>query len=117
MVATRYASGKHALGLCDRCGWTYKLKELRHEYVKGTRTEQLVCQTCRDPDHPQLKLGEFPIVEAEALRNPRPDSGEAASTSQFGWNPVGYNDLLGLASVRDRLSAETQLGTVTVTIT
>ena len=27
-----YAAGKYALGLCDRCGFQYKLNELKEEY-------------------------------------------------------------------------------------
>ena len=59
----RFASARKALGLCDICGFSYKLKELRPLYVKGNNTNTLACPECWNPDHPQLKLGEFPVVD------------------------------------------------------
>ena len=67
-----YASGKHALAVCDRCGFRYKYTEIREEW-HGLR----VCPECYEPKHPQL---EAPRVraDAEALRNPRPDVTETS---------------------------------------
>jgi len=78
-VANRFASGKIALAICDRCGLTYLLKELRDEVVKGNITNLKVCPSCFDPDHPQLHLGDLPVDDPQALRDPRPDTGEDAS--------------------------------------
>jgi hypothetical protein len=83
-VANRFATGKIALGICDRCGFEYYLKELRKEIVKGTVNNLKVCPECFDPDHPQLHLGEFPVDDPQALRDPRPDSaGYAESRAQI----------------------------------
>jgi len=78
-MSNRFASGKIALGNCDRCGFEYLLKKLQKEVVKGKITNLLVCPTCFDPDHPQLHLGDRPIDDPQALRNPRPDTGQDAS--------------------------------------
>lgn len=75
-----YARGKKALGICDRCGFTFKLKELREEIVKGRRTNLRVCSECLDPDHPQLRLGDVIVRDPQALKNARPDSGEYAAS-------------------------------------
>ena len=37
-MATRYASAKKALGVCDICGFTYKLRELKTVVVKNRDT-------------------------------------------------------------------------------
>ena len=75
-MANRFATGKLALGICDRCGLTYYLKELRKEIVKGKINNLKVCPDCFDPDHPQLHLGELPIDDPQALRDPRPDQAD-----------------------------------------
>lgn len=79
-MTRQFASNKHALGICDRCGRTYKLKELREERVNLNRTNILVCKTCWDPDHPQNWQGRIDYSDPQALRNPRIDTGEKAST-------------------------------------
>lgn len=75
-MGTRYASNKRALGLCDVCGFQYKLKELRTVMRKGRSTNIKACNKCWDIDHPQLKLGESIVYDPQALRDPRPDSAE-----------------------------------------
>jgi hypothetical protein len=79
-VATTYASNKRAIAVCDRCGFQYKLKELRRETIKGQLTNTKVCPECWEPDHPQLHLGTFPIYDPQAIRDPRTDSGTHASS-------------------------------------
>ena len=44
-----YALGKFAKGLCDRCGFEYKLQELQEE-CNGEN----VGPSCYAPHHPQL---------------------------------------------------------------
>lgn len=75
-MSSLYASNKRALGICDRCGFQYKLKELKSEVERHSRNHLLVCKECLDLPHPQDFLGEKPIYDPQALRNPRPDSGE-----------------------------------------
>jgi hypothetical protein len=79
-MATRFASGKKALGVCDICGFTYKLRELKNLIVKSRDTNLKACPECWNPDQPQLKLGSFPVDDPQALRNPRPDSNQYASS-------------------------------------
>jgi hypothetical protein len=79
---SQFAVGKRAIAECDRCGFRYKLKELRGEVVAERETGLLVCDTCWDNDHPQLLLGKYPVKDAQALRDPRPDyAGYAQSRS------------------------------------
>jgi hypothetical protein len=82
-MATQFASSRKALGVCDVCGFTYKLRELRNEYKKGRNTNIKACPECWDGDHPQLKLGEFPVHDPQALRDPRPDSNHYASSREL----------------------------------
>lgn len=115
-MSTRFASAKKALGICDVCGFSCKLKELKALYVKGRNTNVLACRDCWNPDHPQLKLGEFPVDDPQALRNPRPDTAELepARDIQYGWSPVGLQDPFNL--VNDALVATSTVGQVTVII-
>jgi hypothetical protein len=72
-VSSRFASARIAIAECDICGFRYKLKELRSLIVKGKDTNIKACFECWNPDHPQLHLGEQPIYDPQAVRNPRPD--------------------------------------------
>ena len=73
-----YANGRNAKGICDICGLTYKLRKLKM-LVRNTRPTSLkACPQCWEPDHPQNLLGRYRIEDAQALRDPRPDSAEYA---------------------------------------
>lgn len=78
-MANKFASGKESWGICDVCGFRYKLRKLQNVVVKGRKTSTKACPECNDPDHPQLRLGEFPVFDPQALRDPRPDTAELAS--------------------------------------
>ncbi len=93
-----FASGKHSIAECDRCGFQYKLSELQELVIKTQNVNILVCQECWEPDQPQLSLGMYPVEDPQAVRNPRPDTsyyavgdnGAGGSRMiQWGWNPVG----------------------------
>lgn len=84
-----YASKKYANGVCDMCGGVYKLKELMKEVYNQRFTGFLVCVDCWDDDNPQLQLGRFPIIDPQALENPRPDANVLISRNLFGFSPVG----------------------------
>ena len=89
MAGFRYASGvlpgrsdKPARGICDRCGLTFKLHELKWESIgaKGSpedrRSGLRVCPKCYDPIHPLSKLPDairMKLPDAEALYQPRVD--------------------------------------------
>ena len=66
-----YAKSKKALGICDRCGFTYKLRELIYEVEDETRNGLRVCKSCLAPDHPTqwLYLILDQIVEKKILLN------------------------------------------------
>lgn len=68
-----YASGKNAKAICDVCGFTYKLPELKKLTVRGAVTEIKACPACWTPDQPQNNLGKFPVYDPQALRDPRSD--------------------------------------------
>ena len=48
-----FASGRNALGVCDVCGFSYKLRELKALTIKRNVTAIIACPVCWDPDHPQ----------------------------------------------------------------
>ena len=62
----RYASGKFALAICDRCGQQYDYLDLRKEW-NGLK----VCPECFETKHPQLEPTPPPF-EPQALYEPRP---------------------------------------------
>ena len=111
-----YARGKKALGQCDRCGFTYKLAELKYEIFDGKRNGLRVCYDCLDEDHPQLKLGELNIVDPQNLYNPRVDTGEKESTTYVAFNPVG-GCVTEFGSSTMGLDITAELGKVKVVIT
>ena len=101
-MPSQFASGKFAIAQCDRCGQRFKLKQLKKITVKRTQTNIRVCSECWEPPQPQSFLGERPVNDPQALRNPRPETGytvggvgpdgELTGGSRvftWGWNPVG----------------------------
>ena len=101
-MPTKYASAKHSIAECDRCGQRYKLKELRKLTIKTKQVSIKVCPECWEPDQPQLQLGMYPVNDPQAVREPRPDVSYQVSglgpdgtpeggsrVIQWGWAPVG----------------------------
>lgn len=120
-MATGFASGKHALGFCDRCGWKYPLKELKRE---DEQTNLRVCTTCFEEEHPQLDLDKILKTDSQAIQNARPDlsfyalGNEGAGGSrmiQWGWNPIGGSSQ-GALTPND-LVCSPEVGTVRVVTT
>jgi hypothetical protein len=142
-MPNRFASGKYAIAECDRCGFRYKLKELRTEVVKTRPYKVKVCRYCWNPDQPQLQLGMYPVDDPQAVREPRPDKSYYASgvsglqvndgntTSvdsngypeggsrvfQWGWNPVGGASSFDTVLTPNYLIAVGAVGTVTISTT
>jgi hypothetical protein len=140
-VPSKFASGKYAIAECDRCAQRYKLKELRIQILKTKPYRIKVCNTCWDPDQPQLSLGLYPVNDPQAVREPRPDvsyyqSGNSGLQTevnggvtpegfgypemgsrvfQWGWNPVGGGS--NWPQTPNDLVSSVILGTVTVTTT
>lgn len=111
----KYALGKHALAECDVCGSRTLYRHLKAVIVKGKPSGSKACPECWDPDHPQLHINEVRVDDPQALRDPRPDTGLAASrVHQWGWNPVGGGD--GVFTPND-LVGHGSVGRVTITIT
>lgn len=141
-MPNRFASGKWAIAMCDRCGQQYKLKELKKLTIKTKQMNILVCHECWEPDQPQLSLGMYPVDDPQALRNPRPDTTyQQSGTSglqesltnnyteegvgypetgsrviQWGWQPVGGASYFDTLLTPNSLIAVGQVGTVTITI-
>jgi hypothetical protein len=97
-MGSRFASGKHSIAECDRCGFQYKLKNLKGLVIKTKNVNILVCSECWEADQPQLQLGMFPVDDPQGVRNPRPDTtyfapgNDGAGGSrmiQWGWQPIG----------------------------
>jgi hypothetical protein len=112
-MGTPFASGKNSIAMCDVCGQQFKLKKLKELVVKTKKTNIMACPECWDPDHPQLKLGMYPVNDPQAIRNPRPDTTYAQSRQiQWGWAPVGGGN--ALSGTPNALVATGYVGTVTV---
>ena len=129
-MGNRFAAGKRAISECDRCGFRFKLKDLKGLVIKTKNVNILVCPQCWEPDHPQLLLGMYPVDDPQALRNPRPDRsyvtsgllvtnylGEGSRAIYWGWNPVGGSRLFTAELTPNPLVAVGSIGTVTVSTT
>ena len=142
-MGNRFSSGKNSIAECDRCGFRFKLHELRKEIIKTKNYNLLVCYICWDPDQPQLQLGMYPVDDPQGVRDPRPDlsyyqSGntglqialtnstnvdaaglpsEGSRIYQWGWNPVGGASNFDTALTLNYLVVNVEVGTVTVTTT
>jgi hypothetical protein len=142
-MPNKYSSGKYAISQCDRCGFRFKLKQLRRLIIKTKNVNILVCPECWEPDQPQLSLGMYPVNDPQAVRNPRPDIGyytaglnglqltEQTGTAtddtgiptmgsrviQWGWLPVGGASSFDAALTPNNLVAAGVVASVTVTTT
>jgi len=129
-MGNRFASGKNSIAMCDRCGFQFKLKNLKREVIKTKNYELLVCGPCWDPDQPQLQLGMYPVDDPQGVRNPRPDQtyrvaglnadgfpSEGSRNIQWGWNPVGGSSFFDSPLTPNNLALTVEIGTVTVTTT
>jgi hypothetical protein len=62
-----YQTGR-PYGICDRCGFRYRLDELRVEW-----TELKVCASCWDPRPVHLSPPKINAAEGAAIPNARPE--------------------------------------------
>ena len=76
----RYASNKHALGISDRSGAAYRLRDMRKEW-----TGMLVGKDEWESKQPQLMVVKTP-ADPQALKNPRPDRTEPAVEVLLQWD-------------------------------
>jgi hypothetical protein len=136
-MPNNFASGKYAIAECDRCGFRYKLAELKNLVIKTKNVSIKVCPTCWENDQPQLSLGLYPVNDPQAVREPRPDTSynssgtsglqltpgdvgypsEGSRTFQWGWYPVGGARSFDTALTPNNLVIDVEVGTVTITVT
>ena len=142
-MGNRFASGKNSIAECDRCGFRYKLTELKKLVVKTKTYDLKVCPQCWEPDQPQLLLGMYPVDDPQGVRDPRPDlsyqvSGrtglQIANTDstaenaqgvlsggsrvfQWGWAPVGGSRANDAGLTPNNLVLVVEIGTVTIVTT
>jgi hypothetical protein len=142
-MPTKFASAKNSIAQCDRCGFRYKLKQLKTLVIKTKNVNILVCPECWENDQPQLSLGLYPVNDPQAVRNPRPDSPSyfqsgltgiqvipgtgddvdqtgvpsgGSRVFQWGYNPVGGASFFDTPLTPNDLVGKSELGSVTVTI-
>ena len=142
-MPSKYSSGKNSIAQCDRCGFRYKLNQLKTLVIKTKNVNILVCPECWEPDQPQVSLGLYPVNDPQAVRNPRPDSpsyyqsglnglqtDETTGTStsqtgvplmgsrviQWGWQPVGGASYFDAPLTPNDLVGTSVLGDVTISI-
>jgi hypothetical protein len=117
-MSSKYASAKYTIAECDRCGFQYKLTELKEIFIRTKGTNIKVCKECWEPDHPQNMQGMYPVDDPQAVKDPRPDLNLVEQRNyQYGFDPVGLNNPLELEGLVDDLKGAGQLGSVTVTTT
>jgi hypothetical protein len=129
-MGNRFASGSRSIAMCDRCGFQFKLTNLRREIVKTKTFNTLVCPDCFDPDQPQLQLGMYPVDDPQAVRNPRRDTTyvEAGVNAQgfttggsrdiqWGYNPVGGSRFFDDPLTPNDLVLTIEVGQVTISVT
>jgi hypothetical protein len=142
-MGNKFASAKNSIAECDRCGFRFKLKQLKPLTIKTKKVNILVCPECWEPDQPQLQLGMYPIDDPQAVRNPRVDqsyvqsglsglqlvntTGPAQNQTgtpeggsrifQWGFAPVGGSRANDAGLTPNNLVLGIQLGTVSVVTT
>lgn len=142
-MPSNYASGKHSIAECDRCGQRFKLSQLRKLTIKTRMVSIKVCDECWEPDQPQLQLGMYPVNDPQAVREPRPDiSYYASGTSglqtqngsnntvdeggypeggsrvfEWGWYPVGGSSGFDRVLTPNALVANGTVNSVTISTT
>ena len=134
-MGNRFSSAKNSIAECDRCGFRYKLKELKKLTIKTKQVTIKVCPTCWEPDQPQLQLGMYPVQDPQAVREPRRDNrylqagytglqltvntdfGDPSGGSrifQWGWAPVGGSSGSDAGLTPNALTSPAQIGSVTI---
>ena len=129
-MPSKFSTGKYSIAECDRCGFRYKLKELKSLTIKTKNVNILVCPNCWEPDQPQLQLGMYPVNDPQAVRNPRPDntyttsgvnvdnnSSGGSRIFQWGWAPVGGSKGVDAGLTPNNLALSITIGTVSVSTT
>ena len=109
-----YATGKHSLAICDRCGFRYKYTQLRKEW-----TGFFVCSECYEPKEPQLDPVPH-VADPEALRNPRTQVPSSLVAGEGVVRTIDANSMMtttgdSIGSAFSLNAATGEVGTVTTT--
>ena len=124
-MPSRWSSARHSIAECDRCGFRYKLTDLKQLVIKTKNVNIKVCPECWEPDQPQLQLGLYPVNDPQAVRDPRPDTsyyeqgnnGAGGSrVIEWGWNPVGGSRYFDDGLTPNSLTTNCAVSSVTVVI-
>ncbi len=67
-----FTRGAKAPGICERCGFRYRLSQLQFQVEGGKRTELLVCPSCLDVDNPQYMAARLKVTDPQRIRRPAP---------------------------------------------
>jgi len=103
----RFASGKYSYGISDRSGFRYRLRDMRREW-----TGLLVGPDEYESKHPQLTPPRN-VVDAEALRNPRPDTQNIISvTVKFPTFNLATVEYIPVPQIRALVGSVSVSGTV-----
>ena len=134
-MGNRFSSAKNSIAECDRCGFRYKLKDLKNLVIKTKQVTIKVCTTCWEPDQQQLQLGMYPVDDPQAVREPRPDNsyrqsgytglqlttntdfGDPSGGSrvfQWGWRPIGGASANDVGLTPNALAVLCETGSVTI---
>ena len=141
-MPSRFSSARNSIAECDRCGFRYKLTQLKNLVIKTKNVSIKVCPECWEPDQPQLQIGLYPVNDPQAVREPRPDvSYTVSGTSglqiqpsgtgplatgypeggsriiQWGFNPVGGASGTDAGLTPNNLAMGISIGTVTIAVT
>lgn len=81
-MANEYAKPGGAWGICDRCGFKYRLSDMKKEW-----TGLMVCREDYDIRHPQEYIRGH--ADRPAVRNARPEQSDRFLTA----NEVTWDDL------------------------
>jgi hypothetical protein len=110
-MPNKFSSGKYAIAQCDRCSFRFKLSKLRTLVIKTKNVNIRVCPECFEADHPQLKLGMFPVNDPQAVRNPRPDTSYPESRAYVEPLYVGAGISFSVGVINDLGNAPPQVST------
>ena len=134
-MGNRFSSAKNSIAECDRCGFRYKLKELKKLTIKTKQVSIKVCHTCWEQDQHQLQLGMYPVDDPQAVREPRPDNsyyqsgytglqlttntdfgdpGGGSRVFQWGWRPIGGASSFDSLLTPNALAVQCLVGLVTI---
>jgi hypothetical protein len=109
-MPNKFSSGKFSIAQCDRCGFRFKLSKLKTLVIKTKAVNIRVCPECWEADHPQLKLGMFPVNDPQAVRNPRTDTSYSETRSYIEPLYVGAGITFSVGILGDVVTSSTATG-------